>query len=267
MHRILMLVSIALSALACSQEHSAPSAAGTRSAWQQIQIDGVSYRQVAAKANAAQASDVSIELSYDIRGGQAYISAVRIDGVQYRADCSGVEPPQQQESDLPHYEFCEEGVGQRDVDFTCSGYRGALDPTPSPFWIRMPAEDVNITHLLKQFETATMLIMPDPSEAAWESNTFNLTDGEDDFFRFDVGQQSRCLIASDGDSDTWGDLYRIDGNSVVEIAGTGRFGSRNNFQFDMTLDQGAYLLRVSAENANAEGRFVAGSYTIILKSF
>lgn len=257
------LLIFVLSVISCSQEHSTTSAADQSSAWQQIEIDGVPYRQVAAKANAV-AADISFDLTYEVINGEAYISVVKIDGIEYRADCSDGE-----NRSVPHYEFCEDGVGIRDVDFTCGGLR---DPpaAPSAGDVRLKV-DGNENYLLDRFKDAFEIevrrVVEGRSYTTDEipishRTTFNLSDGGDDFFWFEIDQRRHYIVRSSGFTDTWGDLYKLEVDKIRAIAGTGMWADRGNFAIQMDLDPGEYYLRVSPE-----GRGDTGSYTVQVYTF
>ena len=239
-----------------------------------VDIDGVVYHKGSAKKTT---SDLSIELTYAVRDGRAYIDAVRIDGVEYRADCSGgaPEPPEQPGgSSIPHYQYCEDGQGIRDIDFTCEGLRNPPPPRETgPEHVRLKVED-NEEYLRERFETARPIEVLAPAEDGYTfppsaNTTYNLTDGSDDFFYLDLKYRARYLISTSGQTDTWGDLYLDDKGTIKPIAGAGdglifiipsggEF--KGNFSLDLVLDPGEYYLRVSPEKEGEKG----GSYKVMV---
>ena len=56
---------------------------------------------------------------------------------------------------IPHYENCADGVGVRDVDFTCEG---GTPPYPFADEPRVPIDD----NLRERFRTAATLDVPEP---------------------------------------------------------------------------------------------------------
>ena len=143
---------------------------------QTIQVDGHSYRLAAAKAND---SDLSIELSYVARGSRAYIEAVRIDGVEYRADC--VDTEDTGSTSILHYDDCADAPGHliRDIDYTCAGF-AEIPPhlrPPSPADVRLKVKD-NESYLREQFENPYRLVVPPLGEAKLSRGVFNLANGE-----------------------------------------------------------------------------------------
>ena len=144
---------------------------------QTIELGGNSYRLAAGKTNT---SDLSIQLSYAIRGGVAHIDAVTIDGVEYRADCSGPQPPPTTGSSRPHYADCADGQGTRDVDFTCDGYSDRPPLNTHPDKMRLKVEG-NEEYLRQRFESAFELEVPVPYdenifEGDYTSVSYNLSD-------------------------------------------------------------------------------------------
>ena len=245
-----------------------------------IEMDGHSYYRGAAKVGT---SDLSIELSYAVRNGRAYIDAVRIDGVEYRADCSGgapESPEQRGGSSIPHYQYCEDGQGLRDLDFTCDGLRNPPPQReqPGPEHVRLKVEG-NEEYLRERFETARPIEVLAPAEGGYthppSSNmTYNLTDGSDDFFYLDLKHRAKYLISTSGLTDTWGDLYLDDKGTIKPIAGAGdglifiipsggEF--RGNFHLELVLDPGEYYLRVSPEKEGETGdsyRVMVSAHTL-----
>ena len=234
-----------------------------------IEFDGNSYRLAAGKANA---SDLSIELSYEVRGGVAHIDAVTIDGVEYRSDCSAPEPPEQLPpgGDGPVYvENCADGVGVRDIDFICEGGTPTGPPNPSADQIRLKVEG-NEDYLRQRFENAFDVHVPVPYSVNESTGsvgpTYNLSDGKDDFFRIEIKQKARYSIASTGDTDTWGDLYLDGKESIKPIVGSGSYGSNENFGFDnVILEPGTYYLRVSPETDDATGTYGVSVASFLLE--
>ncbi|MXW78883.1 MAG: hypothetical protein F4Z57_07840 [Gemmatimonadetes bacterium] len=262
------LLIFVLSVISCSQEHSTTSAADQSSSWQQIEIDGVPYRQVVAKANAV-AADISLDLTYEVINGEAYISVVKIDGVEYRADCSDTGRLDGENPSIPHHEFCEDGVDERDIDFTCGGLRNPPS-APSAADIRLKV-DGNENYLLDRFKDAFEIEVREivPGRGYTEDEipishrtTFNLSDVGADFFRFEIDRRRHYIVRSSGETDTWGDLYKLEGDRIRAIAGTGMWADRGNFAIQMDLDPGEYYLRVSPE-----GRGDTGSYTVQVSTF
>lgn len=268
------------SLIACSPESQTTVTAAEKDAtlWQTVQIDGVEYYKGAAKASATTQSDLSIELSYVIRGGQAHIDAVKIGGVEYRADCASGAPeaPERQPggSSVPHYQYCEDGVGIRDIDFTCAGLRNPPPPReePGPEHIRLKVQG-NEEYLRKRFENAIVqeVLGPVPRGESYTTpssfnTTYNLTDGDDDFFFLDIQHKAEYTINTYGQTDTWGDLYLDDNGTIKPIAGAGGVGFfvatddgsfEGNLYMSLVLEPGEYYLRVAPET---EG--VTGTYTV-----
>ena len=262
------LLIFVLSVISCSQEQSTTSAADQSSAWQQIEMDGVPYRQVAAKANAV-AADISFDLTYEVINGEAYISVIKIDGVEYRADCSDGGLDGENRS-IPHYEFCEDGVGERDLDFTCEGLRNPPS-APSASDVRLKV-DGNENYLLDRFKDAFEIevrrIVPGQGYTTDEipishRTTFNLSDGGDDFFVFEIDRRRHYTVRSSGETDTWGDLYKLEFNKIRAVAGTGMWADRGNFAIQMDLDPGEYYLRVSPEGSSDTGSYTVEVYTFV----
>ena len=68
-------------------------------------------------------------------------------------------------------------------------------------------------------------------------------------------QEAFYIIQSEGEADTWGDLYKYDGDMIEAIAGTGRWADRGNFALQMVLEPGDYYLRVTPENSGDTGTY------------
>ena len=85
MRRYFILLVAPLFLFACADERATQPT--DQPPFSAVQIDGQAFR--AAKVSATNQTDLSIELSYAVRGGRAYIDAVTIDGVEYRSDCAG----------------------------------------------------------------------------------------------------------------------------------------------------------------------------------
>ena len=276
MRTTLILFTIILLASSCAEQPPVVAPSDTPPA-QIVQIDGATYRY-AAKASATTQSDLSIELSYVIRGGQAHIDAVKIGGVEYRADCASGAPeaPERQPggSSIPHHQYCEDGVGIRDVDFICDGLRNPPPPReePGPEHIRLKVEG-NEEYLRKRFENAIVqeVLGPLPRDESYTTppsfdTTYNLTDGDDDFFFLDIQHKAEYTINTYGETDTWGDLYLDDNGTIKPIAGAGGVGFffvtddgpfEGNLYMSLVLEPGEYYLRVAPET---EG--VTGTYTV-----
>ena len=242
---------------------------------QRIGLDGQSYLLAAGKANQ---SDLSIELSYAVRNGEAFISTVTIDGVEYRSNCSSSQgnqtsqdpdSPEQQLGDgrIPHHEYCEDGVGNRDVDFTCDGYRNQPS-APGPEDVRIKVGG-NEDYLRERFKNAFDLgshVPFAPTTGGYEVETpssYNLTDGKDDFFRIVLTNRAAWIISTWGDTDTWGDLYLDDNGSIKAIAGTGRWADRGNFAIQGNFEAGTYYLRVSAEQGGKAGTYQVSVFGVL----
>ena len=277
LHSLILLIFV-LSLLACSEQDRVATSATDASAWQAVQIDGVPYYKGAAKANAtAQQSDLSIEFLYRLEDGQARLYGVRIDGVTFLRDCplppSGLCNPSVAPDPL---EFSDAGGDEANLDILndpLSWGEGDADarnilanPTPSPNQIRLKVEG-NEEYLRKRFETAFNLgrFVPQSTDSykhIGSSTTYNLTDGKDDFFRMEFPQTAKYIIKSSGGTDTWGDLYKDEGDSIKPIAGTGTWGDHDNFAFDIILGPGIYYLRVSPEKNKP-----AGAYEVNVEPF
>lgn len=280
LHRLslhnLILPIFVLSLLACSEQDRVATSATDASAWQAVQIDGVPYYKGAAKANAtAQQSDLSIEFLYRLEDGQARIYGVRIDGVTFLRD--GLLPP----SGLCNppvatdpLEFSTEGGDEADLEILNDplSWEGGdasnilANLVPSPNQIRLKVEG-NEKYLRQRFETAFNLgrFVPQSTDSyrhTGSRTTYNLTDGKDDFFRMEFPQTARYIIKSSGGTDTWGDLYKDEGDSIKPIAGTGTWGDHDNFAFEMILGPGVYYLRVSPEKNEP-----AGAYEVNVEPF
>ena len=251
MHRRLILLVVLPFLIACAdQQATQPS---DEPLFFTVKINDQDFR--AAKMSATSQSDLSIELSYAVRGGRAYIDAVRIDGVEYRADCASAGASDSGVPGMPHYEDCADGKGIRDQDFTCDGYaeRPPHLQAPTPEDVRLQVEG-NEGYLSEHFETAQHLKTPTPETT--RTVTYNLTNGKADFFRLVIKQQGRYIISSTGETDTWGDLYRqSEGESIKAIAGTGKWADHGNFALDLTLEPGTYFLRVSSETGEPAGTY------------
>ena len=264
MHRCFILLVAPLFLFACADERATQPT--DQPPFSAVQIDGQAFR--AAKVSATNQTDLSIELSYAVRGGRAYIDAVTIDGVEYRSDCAGARTTASASSDdgssgssIPHYTYCEDGQGIRDLDFTCDGLRNPPN-LPGPEDLRLKVEG-NEELLRKRFGSAHDLgvFEPYPPSPGGYANvprsaTFNLTDGGDDFFRIELADRADWAISSTGETDTWGDLYKVeDDGSIKAIAGTGKWADRGNFAIQGILEAGIYYLRVSAEKGGAAGTY------------
>ena len=158
MRTTLIVFTIILFQSSCAEQTPVVAPSDTLPA-QIVQIDGSIYR-FAAKASATAQSDLSIELSYVIRGGQAHIDAVTIDGLEYRANCSSGAAQERGDvgssaGAVPHHQYCEDGVGVRDIDFTCGGLRNPPPPQeePGPETVRLKVEG-NEEYLRSRFERA-----------------------------------------------------------------------------------------------------------------
>ena len=140
-----------------------------------VEVEGQQYRLAAGKANQA---DLNVSFHYTVRGGRAYIDFIKVDGVEYWADCSGgpggQTPPggtPDSGSSVPHYEYCEdvpEGAGRRDADYTCGGLRNPPPPPPplSADNVRLKVEG-NEEYLREHFDNAFQIeILPPLSLAA-----------------------------------------------------------------------------------------------------
>ncbi|MYC72288.1 MAG: hypothetical protein F4X17_16415 [Gemmatimonadetes bacterium] len=276
LHNLVLLVFIP-SLWACAPEGQHVVVDRSAGPWPDVQIDGVLYHKAAGKATAtAQQGGLSIELSYALRDGQAYVDAVRIDGVEYRADCPDVtaatsaDCPQIEEggSSAPYVEYCEDGVGVRDVDFTCDKWRNLPgSDTPGPEDVRFKVEG-NEDVLRAGFETAFVIDIGIPAaphegySPPSEPGTYLLS-ADPDYFYLEVKYRAKYWIHSDGPSDTWGDLYLDDNDSIKPIAGTGDGVTTivdgreftDNFSFEMVLEPGDYYLRVVPEKEGDTGTY------------
>ena len=261
MHRFPILLAACMLTTACGDRQ--PTASNGEPV-QIIQYDGHAYRLAAGKANQ---TDLSIELSYAVRGGRAVIDAVTIDGTEYRADCAagGAGPSDEGVSpggSIPHYTLCDGLQGTRDVDYTCDGY-SQIPPhlrSPTAADVRLKVEG-NEAFLRAQFEGGYRLIVPPLGEYQRTRQTFNLTDGKADFFFFTIEQELFYIVRSNGESDTWGDLYKVEKDFIKPIAGTGKWADGQNFAFQRILEPGDYLLRVTHETGKAEGTYRIGINT------
>ncbi len=206
---------------------------------QTIELDGSTYRRVASKANATSGQDLSLELFYAVEGDEAYIDMVRIDGVEYRADCT--DPP-----DPPEPPYQEPPDVSREP------------PLPTTTEPRIEIDD----HLRNRFSTAVVAADINlPSEVEGRSITggysafSTLGKGEDDFFRFDLTERGCYNFVTSGDTDTYGEVFRDDDGDITFIIGTSDFGVYPNFGVEAVLDPGTHYLRVSGDNQEVEGRY------------
>ena len=258
MHVLILLVPTIL--VACATEQK-PMAAASQPI-QTIGYAGNTYRLAAGKASA---SDLSIELSYSISNGQAYVEAVHIDGVEYRANCPGAafvgeqdpEVPESRGPSVPHYDNCDDvpaGAGDRDIDYTCNQLSFPEFATAP----RIPIDD----NLRERFNTATLIeVPPEPFNGQrFSTNTYILHPDEDYFFRLEIDQGQGFIVATEGLTDTYGELF-YDNNGTIEfITGTGEWADRGNFAIHQeNLDAGTYYVRVSSDDSET-GSFLV--YTI-----
>ena len=211
---------------------------------QTIELDGSTYRRVASKANATSGQDLSLELFYAVEGDEAYIDMVRIDGVEYRADCTDPpEPPEQEPPDLRP---------------------GPLPPSPTTTEPRIEIDD----HLRNRFSTAVVADINLPSETVGRNSitpyvaSSTLGKGEDDFFRLDLTERGCYHFTTAGDTDTYGEVFRDDDGDITFIIGTSDWGWDPNFGFNVVLDPGTHYLRVSGDNQEVEG-----PYEVVMASF
>ena len=260
--------------LSCSQQDKA--VVDRSETIQIVEVDGQQYRLAAGKANQA---DLNVSFHYSVRGGQAYVDFIKVDGVEFRADCKAGETTDSGSS-VPHFEYCEDGVGRRDVDFTCDGLRNPPPPPPplSPDNVRLKVEG-NEAYLYDRFSRAIPIeILPPPESGGYThpqsaNTTYNLTDGDDDFFFLDIKHEAIYYISTHGGTDTWGDLYLDDNGTIKAIAGIGSASTGThvsilpdgsefigNFHMKIVLDPGKYYLRVSHEKEGAP----AGTYQVFV---
>ena len=269
LHNLVLLVFIP-ALWACAPEGQHVVVDRSAGPWPDVQIDGILYHKAAGKATAtAQQGGLSIELSYAVRDGQAYVDAVRIDGVEYRADCPDVTAASTSDcpeiasidsgtSNAPYVEYCEDGVGVRDIDFTCDKWRNFPDSdTPGPEDVRLKVEG-NEDVLRAGFETAFEISSGEGYGDQSQVKVYLLSD-EADFFHLKVNSRARYLIYSHSRHNTWADLYRVDAaGGIRPIAGSGDGVTvvidgqdyTQNFFFDMVLDPGDYYLRVVPEGGS-----------------
>jgi len=277
MRLTLIVFTLILLGASCAEQSPVVAPSDTPPA-QIVQIDGALYR-LAAKASATARSDLSIELSYVIRGGRAHIDAITIDGVEYRADCSSGAAQERGDvgssaGAVPHHQYCEDGVGVRDIDFTCGGLRNPPPPQeePGPETVRLKVGG-NEEYLRSRFEKAIVqeVLGPIPKGESYThppsfDTTYNLTDGDDDFFFLDIQHKAEYIIHTAGETDTWGDLYLDDNGTIKPIAGAGGVGFfvvtddgsfEGNLYMRLVLEPGEYYLRVAPETKG-----VTGTYTV-----
>ena len=90
-----------------------------------------------------------------------------------------------------------------------------------------------------------------PSETAGE-----IDPGDDeDWFSFEVAASGGVIVETTGGLDTIGTLHDADGNELITA-----FGNGGNFQLELTLDAGAYYVRVTSYGSNT------GGYVLHLRS-
>ena len=272
MRLTLIVFTIILFQSSCAEQSPVVAPSDTPPA-QIVQIDGALYR-LAAKASATAQSDLSIELSYVIRGGRAHIDAVTIGGVEYRADCASGAAQERQPggSSIPHHQYCEDGVGVRDIDFTCEGLRNPppRQQEPGPEHIRLKVEG-NEEYLRSRFENAFVqeVFGPVPRGESYTlppsfDITYNLSNGDDDFFFLDIQHKAEYTINTYGEIDTWGDLYLDDNGTIKPIAGASGVGFvvvlddgtfEGNFYISLVLEPGEYYLRIAPETEGVTGTY------------
>ena len=282
MHRFLALLAVLLAAACGNHQPTATSGQPV----QTIQYDGQAYRLAAGKVNQADVTaDLSIEFTYGERNGNRVIASVIINEVEYRADCDtgaiarvtddgtdtgtpeGCGPTGG--SDLPHYTNCSDGQGIRDIDFTCDGYGDFAPNTPGAEDVRLKVEG-NEDLLRSAFASAWRLgsfvphaPSPDGYPVEEDDTTYNLTDGAADFFVIELTQKAHWIISSTGETDTWGDLYKVEGGNIRAIAGTGQWADRGNFAIQQVLEAGTYLLRVTAEQGGTGGAYKVDVFGVL----
>ena len=208
--------------------------------------------QAAGKANA---SDLSIELSYAVRGDTAYVNTVKIDGVEYRSDCSGTGEPEvedETESELPHCKDVQNPI--RDVN--CYG-----STEPPPVTATEPRIPID-SNLRERFRTAEVIEVPEPGRTeegglnAFWSPTYILEPPKDHFFRMELLQGVSYVIGTAGETDTYGELFHDDNGQIRFIMGTGEFADRRNFALHAdNVAGGTYYVRVSGEDGE-EGTYL-----------
>ena len=144
-------------------------------------------------------------------------------------------------------------IGGKAVDLL--GGHANWHPPGSAFTVSIIDGDHPVTHGVPDFDVEDEIPIS-------HRTTFNLSDGGADFFRFEIDRRRHYIVRSSGETDTWGDLYKLEGDRIRAIAGTGMWADRGNFAIQMDLDPGEYYLRVSPE-----GRGDTGSYTVQVSTF
>ena len=285
MRRTLTLLAFLLLLSCSNHQPTATSGEPVQTIW----YDGHVYRLTAGKANQADVTtDFSIEFTYGIRDGNTIIESVIINGIEYRANCSvgeisptgdvsvGCGPAGEGDffgGDIPHYADCADGVGIRDIDFTCGGSHDPPPPReePGPEHIRLKVEG-NEEYLRSRFENAIVqeVLGPVPNGEPYTHPpsfdiTYNLSDGGDDFFFLDIQHKAEYFINTDGTTDTWGDLYLDDNGTIRPIAGSGGTGFvvvlddggtfEGNFYITRVLEPGEYYLRIAPQTEGVTGTY------------
>lgn len=112
--------------------------------------------------------------------------------------------------------------------------------------------------------SATSLPVPDPygDDTFYESPAYELTVGDQDYFRLVVEQSQNLSIASFGDTDTYGELLDEAGNMLVEDDNgfTSNENPKNFFLYGRQVIPGTYYLVVRGANG------ATGFYTVGLLS-
>ena len=208
----------ALFALSCSQESPSPTAppadaSAEAGPWQTVEINGALYRRVAAKPT--EASQVDLLITIPISYETTADGSIRLsDTVQIAGRTYTAD--------------CGTGGGQ-------SG----------------GGDDMGNTRA-----TATRLTVPEPTTTEfefWFSPEYEITRGDEDYFRLYVPRRMWLGIGSSGSTDVKGWLYDQNG-LVIDEDDNGRDDGRNFLVLGL-VDSGTYYLRVTGARASTAGSY------------
>ncbi len=210
----------ALFVLSCSQESPSPTAppvaaaAGEAGPWQTVEINGALYRRVAAKPTETSQADLLITIPISYE--------TTADGSIRLSDTVQI-------AGRTYTADCGTGDGQ-------SG----------------GGDDVGNTRA-----TATRLTVPEPTSTTefdfWFSPEYEITRGDEDYFRLYVPRRMWLGIGSKGSTDVKGWLYDQDG-IVIDEDDNSRDDGRNFLLLGL-VDSGTYYLRVTGARTSTSGSY------------
>ena len=208
----------ALFVLSCSQEPpvSSPSSAFTEESgpWQTVSINGALYRRVAAKPTETSQADLLITIPI---------------GYETTADGSIRLSDTVQIAGRTYTADCGAGGDQSGGD-----------------------DDVGNTRA-----TATRLTVPEPTSTTefdfWFSPEYEITRGDEDYFRLYAPRRMWLGIGSRGSTDVKGWLYDQNG-LLIDEDDNGRDDGRNFLVLGL-VDSGTYYLRVTGARASTSGSY------------